>query len=232
MEYKKIWIIGGGRFGRLALERLAQSCSGAEITLVDRAPVKGLSCEHAETVCDDGVAWLGRMLHRRAAPDILVPALPVHLAAEWLRLRLRSRYKVEAVEIPDKQLRGFPNPVRGKKGRVFLSHADFLCPDDCPEPRHICTHTQQPRPRSLFRLLEEMKIPGVLPLVLRSRQILPGVGGLLPHDLFGAHDRMRLSTGQTFMAGVACRCHGVVDFLRCSPRGGRPHSAPSLIRSA
>ncbi|MGA6925486.1 MAG: hypothetical protein WBY88_07385 [Desulfosarcina sp.] len=107
-----------------------------------------------------------------------------------------------------------PHPIRGKTGQAYVSHADFICPDNCPEPEKICTHTGRPRPPDLVRLLRRLDFENVLPIVLRSHQLLPGVGGIRPADLIGALDMARRHSQPLLMLATACRCHGVVDFIR------------------
>ncbi len=211
---RKFWIIGGGRFGRIAVERIRQCVKEAEIILVDSEPVP-LTFENLSVVQGDGIEWVHRMLKRKMEVDLIVPALPVHLVVEWLKLQLKGKNELQPVPFKEMWLEMLPHPFKGKEGQVYVSHADFLCPDSCREPKNYCTHTGKPRPRSLFRLLEEVSIEGVEPVVVRSHQLLPGVGGIYPFDLLGVGEKISQCTNQTFMIGTACRCHGVVDFLRC-----------------
>jgi hypothetical protein len=107
-----------------------------------------------------------------------------------------------------------PHALRGNAGQAYVSHADFICPDNCPEPEKICTHTGKPRPLDLFRLLGNVDFDDVLPIVIRSHQLLPGVGGIYPADLLDALDIVRKNSHRPLMIATACRCHGVVDFMR------------------
>ncbi len=214
---EKIWIIGGGRFGSIAVERITRSIKGADVILVDKKPVSFAS-DSVSIICDDGVGWMKKMLDRQVPVDLVVPALPIHLLVEWLRLRLKNTYTLTPVRVTDQWLHKLPHALNGRKGQVFVSHADFICPDNCSEPRHYCTHTGKPRPRNLFQLLADIKITGVVPIVVRSHQLLPGVGGILPRDLYDICGKVRMVSNQTLMIGTACRCHGVVDFLHCAEK--------------
>ena len=107
-----------------------------------------------------------------------------------------------------------PNALRGKAGQAYVSHADFICPDNCPEPEKICTHTGKPRPMDLFRLLGTLDFEEALPIVIRSHQLLPGVGGIYPADLRAAMDTACRNSHRPMMIATACRCHGVVNFMR------------------
>ena len=75
-----------------------------------------------------------------------------------------------------------------------MSMADFICPDHCPEPKDICTHTGKPRPFNLYKKLESIKYDHFRSVVVRSRQLSPGVGGYSPGALFHALDVIKSST--------------------------------------
>jgi hypothetical protein len=210
---KRFWIIGAGRFGRIAVERINRLIPAADITLVDQAPVL-IGGARFTMVKAEGIAWLGAVLDQRSAVDMILPAIPVHVAAEWLVLKLSKNYDIHPIPIPNAWLKRMPHACRGKTGQAFVSHADFICPDNCPEPKEICAHTGKPRPMDLFRLLGDLDFDTVLPIVLRSHQLLPGVGGIYPPDLLHALDIAGQNNRRPLMVATACRCHGVVDFLR------------------
>ena len=215
---KRFWIIGAGRFGQMAVERISRRISGASITVVDRKP---MSLDHAgiTTIRQDGIQWLTTMLHADAPVDMIVPAIPVHVASEWLVDKLSKIYKINSIIIPETWLARMPHALRGKAGQAYVSHADFRCPDNCPEPEKICTHTGKPRQADLFRLLATLDLADVLPIVLRSHQLLPGVGGMYPGDLINALSAVSNSNQHRLMIATACRCHGVVDFMRLEKKG-------------
>ncbi len=212
----RFWVIGAGRFGQLALKRITRHIPGSRITVVDK---KGffIDAPGVTTISQEGIQWLTDMLDQNSPVDVIVPAIPVHVAAEWLRLKLKNDFDTISIPIPDPWLTCMPNALRGREGQAFVSHADFICPDNCPEPENICTYTEKPRPRSLFRLLGDLDLDDVLPIVLRSRQLLPGVGGIYPADLLVALDTVIKNSHRPLMVATACRCHGVVDFMRLTP---------------
>ena len=218
MPFDRFWVIGSGRFGRIAVERITKRIPQAAVTVVDRQPLpfdkKGVA-----VVRDDGISWLSRKLEPGAPVDLILPAIPMHVAAEWIKARLLNEYQVEPLPIPDHWLNRMPHAIRGNSGQAFVSHADFICPDNCPEPESICTHTGKPRPIDLFRLLDRLELEGILPAVLRSHQLLPGVGGIYPEDLIHALERVRSRQTCSVMIATACRCHGVVDFFRLRKKG-------------
>lgn len=209
----RVWIIGAGRFGRLAVKRIRNRFKETNITIVDIDPGV-MDITGVTPVCEEGVGWLYRMLDENATVDIIAPVIPVHLAAAWLKRKLATRADVRAVPVPDDWLTMLPNPMRGETGQVFVSNADFICPDNCPEPEDRCTRTGKPRPMDLFRRLELLIIDDALPIVLRSHQLVPGIGGIYPTDLHSALSTAMQHPNRPLMICTACRCHGVVDVIR------------------
>ena len=99
---------------------------------------------------------------------------------------------------------------KGPKGQFYLSMADFLCPDDCPEPADRCTVTGLARGKPMFERLAGLDVPGWHTGVLRSRQLAPGVGGLMTSEMKSLRRQMAGKKGRWILA-TACRCHGVVQ---------------------
>ena len=213
----RFWIIGAGRFGRIAVERITRHIPGATITVVDNKPF-AIDGDGITTISEDGIQWLNAMFDQDSAVDMIVPAIPVHVSVEWLKLNLKYLFSIHSVRIPGSWLTKMPNALRGKTGQAFVSHADFICPDNCPEPENICTHTGKARPVDLFRLLGKLDFQDVLPIVLRSHQLLPGVGGIYPAELIFALETVCKNSHRPLMIATACRCQGVVDFIRLENR--------------
>ncbi len=99
--------------------------------------------------------------------------------------------------------------MRGKNGELYLSNADFICPTNCTEPDRICSYTGKARPCILFQKLRALRYHDFRSIVIRSRQLAPGVGGYTPHDLFSALDTILSADGPVLMS-TACKCHGVM----------------------
>ena len=209
---KEIWIIGAGRFGRLAADRLSEKIKSLHLVLVDpeKARLREVQAPGRDLIQNEGVMFLSKHLQlgEKDNPDWIVPAVPVHLAAEWL-LRRTGPAKLERLAIPGNLDSHLPHPFRGENGNIYVSHADFLCPDDCAEPRDICTHTGKPRKRNMFELLADIHFPPWKTLVIRSHQLGPGIGGYRPKHLFELSEQVEGSTGPVMIC-TACRCHGVI----------------------
>ncbi len=209
----RFWIMGAGRFGRIAISRITRRFPEATLTVVDERKVD-IPAGNATFIRANAMAWLSETLTENALVDILVPMIPVHVAAKWLAFRLEKNHRITPVDVQEDWLALAPNAMPGARGQAYVSHANFLCPDNCPEPKDICTHTGKPRPMDMFELLKQICPKGVKPVVLRSHQITPGVGGIVKADLFQALNEARDNRHLPLMIATACRCHGVVDFMR------------------
>jgi len=208
------WILGAGRFGRRALSVLGRKYPEAAITVVDRdgdpvgeAPAGGrISAVRAEAV----TYLVEHLKPGQSAPEWIVPAVPVHVAYEWVTRRLAAEgFRPTPLAVPETVVQSLPNVYRGTGGAIYASNADFICPDNCPEPDAICTHTGKPRPCNLFEKLGEVAAPPFRAIVLRSLQLAPGVGGYRPQTLFDTLREVRKTPGPVLLS-TACRCHGVM----------------------
>ena len=87
---EKIWVIGIGQFGFIAYQRLSKDDKDRHFTLVDPLEENLLQCKGANTTIEqaDGVVFVEKHLREDCEPDWIIPALPVHLAAEWLLIHM------------------------------------------------------------------------------------------------------------------------------------------------
>ncbi len=211
----EIWILGAGRFGALAMSRLMDNKPRPSILVVDNNEHALLRLgEKAMTRQADGPAFLAQHLGPPGSsdnPDWIVPAMGVHVVFEWLKKDLEKQFKVLCPNLPQGLESMVPNPTRGREGALYMSIADFLCPADCPAPADHCTKTGQARTTELDRLLSGIQIPGWSSVVVKSRQMAPGVGGMRPKDLFAARNAVLESKGLPIMLSTACMCHGVAN---------------------
>ena len=214
---KRIWIIGAGKFGRRAVSLLRQRAD-KEIIIVDKEKQKTRGLDGA-AIAQDGVEYLAENLHRDAN-DWIVPAVPFQLAYEWARRKMAPDSLLVPAEIDPGWQNTLPNCVLGGKGQFFVSNADFLCPDNCPEPKDICTYTGVSRPRIMYRFLAEWGSKRFDTTVIRSRQLAPGVGGYPARDIFLLLDHLRASQGRErkFLLATACSCHGVINLFELISR--------------
>lgn len=216
---KTYWIIGGGHFGRRSAHSIRNQEYDSEILLIDK---QSSICNHLErkgfeTVCMEGVRYLETHLITDHHPDWIIPAIPVHVAYEWIKSRLVRQYHLKPVPLPSPLKAILPNPFQTKSDQLYISNADFICPENCSEPDEICTYTGKPRPRNLNDYLKNLQYKNFKPVVIYSQQLLPGVGGYTPKALHSALKEIETSPGQILL-GTACRCHGVLDAFQLSPK--------------
>jgi hypothetical protein len=209
---KNIWIIGAGRFGQLAARRICKTWPQCTVTLIDPVKIPAMNeCRAGfRQVQMDGIAFLVQELGTENDPDWIVPAAPVHVAYEWMQSKLSGRFAIEPVTIPASAMEHLPNPQPGGPGTLYVSNATWICPDDCPEPADHCTFTKEAHSCIVYRELRNLSSDGFESIVIRSHQLLPGVGGYTPSALVDALDRVRTSRS-TLLLSTACRCHAVLN---------------------
>ena len=207
----EFWIIGGGVFGQLALKRLSARHPGAGMVVVDSLqPDINDEIMNVEFVEQPGVSFLAENLKPENGPDWIVPAVPVHLAYKWTVKTLQNKYEIRPRPVSEEVFLRVPNPMRGRDGELYASHADFMCPDDCPEPKGRCFTTGLPREQDLFDVFGSLDVTGIQPVVVRSIQLAPGVGGYRPKALFEARS-IAEQAREWVLYCTACRCHGVAN---------------------
>ncbi len=211
---KTVWIIGAGRFGCLALERLSRLHPAWQFVMVDKEDKDPDMPEVSNAVFEheDGIDFLKDNLKPDSRVSWIIPSLPVHMAFEWCALKM-GEDRIQRLVLPQELDCMLPNPMHGENGDLYVSNADFICPSDCAEPADICTMTGRPRKQDMFDRIRSLSYEDFRPAVLRSRQLGPGVGGLTPDQLYGLLNTLEQERAD-FLVATACRCHGVVTGAR------------------
>jgi len=206
-------IIGCGHFGSRAAKKLFQKDSHSKIIIVDksRGALQKVSRLPIQTVVCDGIFYLSQFLSEGRKVNYIIPAVPIHLAFEFILSRLKSS-RAKRRKIPP--LSGLPNPVLGKTGDLYTSFANFLCSEDCPEPAQYCTITKRKRPKPLYRILNELE-GAFESRVIRSQQLGPGIGGFRPEALLRLLEDIekKRNPNRLILISTASRCHGVTSAL-------------------
>jgi hypothetical protein len=215
-----IYILGAGHFGMRAAETLRRRSPEAAITVVDsdKHALKDAADLGYETAPMDAISFLMLNEKRMTPDDWIVPAVPIHVAYEWIRQKLRCETVFEELPVPKEAELKLPNPSRGEQGQVFATNATFTCPDDCPEPEEICTVTGEPRPQVLCATLSSIVVPGYRSVGIVSNQMAPGVGGFQLVALRTAMTEITAEEGKILFS-TACKCHGVLHAFRWRPAG-------------
>jgi hypothetical protein len=209
-------ILGAGKFGCLALERLARQDAAATFLVVDRRPealaaALALGIPRVAGTAAEAVTFLTANLGEDSPWDWLIPMVPVHLAWAWLLAGPLRGWEPAAAPASLGDLA--PVAWRGPEGQWYLSRAAHRCPDDCAEPESLCPVSLEPRKVSLSDELAAVSLPGFTIKVVASRQLAPGVGGYPPRALPALARDLAGQGGRTLIA-TACRCHGVVHGLK------------------
>jgi len=199
-------VTGYGKFGRMAVRLLHQELPAAIVLVIERDPTRlavGLRPGDSAVV-EDAVHFLAHATGL-AAESVIIPTVPFHLAARFLLARIPE---ARQVSIPARLSCSAPHVHLLDASNLCCSRADFLCPDSCPED-DLCTVTGERRD-PLFLELEELRIPGFSTVVLKSFQVLPGVGGYLYRDLCDLLHRARPGFN---LVVTSCKCHGIITAL-------------------
>jgi hypothetical protein len=207
-------IIGAGHFGSRAADQLLKKNAKSKISIVDkkREAIERVSHLRVETVVSDGLDYLDHFLSERQPLDFIIPAIPFHLAFEFILARLKP-HGARRGKIPP--LSGLPNPVKGKTGDLYTSVADFLCPEDCPGPSPHCTVTRRRREKPLYQILKNLKGPFESKVII-SEQLSPGVGGFRLKallDLLEDVKKLR-NSAPLVLVSTASSCHAVTSALK------------------
>jgi len=210
-----VFIIGAGHFGARAARIVCQqSDSSVFVVDPDEKCLSNLSDLRVEKVLGDGIQFLLENFHYLKQDNTVVPALPVHLAYEWLIQFLPGEMKIRKLTVPETKP-PLPNAWPASEGSMLVSYADFLCPDDCPEPVH-CTVTGEKREQPLYSLLRNLHLPPFNLHIIRSHQLAPGLGGYKVGDLKETADMVLGNKSGKWILGTACKCHGILTAFEIS----------------
>lgn len=204
-----VFIVGAGHFGARAA-RILSGRSNAPVFVVDpnREAILSLNGLSVQAIHKEGVQFLLENIHRMNVASTIVPALPRHLAYEWLVRFLAAGISAKQIPLPQTG-DPLPNVFPASEGSTLVSYADFLCPDDCPEPVH-CTVTGEKREQPLYALLRDLRLPPFQVHIIRSHQLAPGLGGYRVGDLRETAERIMGAGARKWVLGTACKCHGIL----------------------
>lgn len=213
---QRVWVLGAGKFGCRAAEKLGQNDPSLTLRVIDDDlnRLQQMAGYSVEKIAMDGIDLLSIIDQADYSSDWIIPAIPHHVAFEWIyRKLLQSKLEIDII-IPSVDLmERFPNPIRTLTGAIYTSHADFICPENCPEPAKICLHTGKQRPVALWRYLGRASFTDYKSIVIQSHQLMAGVGGYPFGALRKAFKILLKYRGKVLLA-TACKCHGVVHAFK------------------
>ena len=214
MRVPSYLIIGCGHFGRQAAKQLRKKDPHSKIIAVDknREAVEKLSHLPIEAIVEDGLSYLNQFLSEGETIRYVIPSVPFHLVFEFILLRLKT-FGARKAKVPS--LPGLPNPEIGKAGDLYTSLADFLCPEDCPEPSRYCTVTREKREKPLYDILGDLKGRFKTSVII-SQSLAIGVGGFQPQELLALLEdvKKQKNSHDLILISTASRCHGVTSALK------------------
>ena len=142
----QVFIVGFGKFGKKALTQVVRRWEKARVCIIDSRPealtALGPGSLPGIRILADGPQFLSDYQEWIKDEDWVIPALPVHLAWKWLDLNLETRRRPKAVLPPRSLGFGLPYSRTDRKG-LYLSYADFICPENCPAPIRSCFITKK-----------------------------------------------------------------------------------------
>ncbi len=212
-QNKSFWILGAGKFGKIAYERLAKKFKKASFIIVDEERESFPKKINPDTrfVVQDVIFFMEKWLPFKE-PDWIVPATPIHVVYLWLLTALKLEGMPKKISIPSQIDGMLPGVIHSSEpDTIYASYAKERCPNDCREGT-ICPLTGEKRPRALYRVIKEIKLENFKVEVVQSYQLSPGVGGIRPRQLWQLLANIRSSSGN-FLIATACRCHGVISAL-------------------
>jgi hypothetical protein len=206
-----ILIIGAGHFGKRAASILRQK-SDVPILIVDKdaQSLSEIEGDSVEKIQGDGINFIVKSFPFLTPSNTIIPAVPIHLAFEWLKRYLHEDFRIKQIEVPEEIKPFLPHTWPGNEGSLLISYADFRCPDDCPEPANYCTVTGERRETPLYELLSKIALSNHRVHIIRSHQLASGLGGYKAKDLKNLVDKIREQGAGQWLIGTACKCHGTV----------------------
>lgn len=211
-----IWIIGAGKFGTMAVEKLSRGIPASRIRVIDSSADK-LTPFRGEypTIRAEASDWMMQSVEELEKDEVLIPAIPSHVAFDWIARKMSGRCTLQPMSPGAVLLDALPHPIPRGNGQILVSNAEFICPANCSEPSDVCTYTRSARPREMHKYLGGLSSSGFHPIVLESRQMAPGVGGYTVNMLSHAYSLVEgAPMGTDILFATACRCHGVINLFR------------------
>ncbi|MBK5101057.1 MAG: hypothetical protein JJE15_08720, partial [Desulfobacteraceae bacterium] len=208
-----VFVIGAGHFGTRAARLIRQRFDAPIFVVdVDKNRLSDVATLGVNWIECDGILFLVENYHFLNPSNTIVPAVPVHLAYEWVKGYLGRSHVISMIQAPEAIKSLLPHTWPGSEGSLLISYADFECPDDCPEPEY-CTVTEERRDNPLHDLLSHVRVPGFKVHVIRSHQLAPGLGGYKVGDLTILAEQLSKAETGKWLLGTSCRCHGIVTAI-------------------
>ncbi|MCX8153046.1 MAG: hypothetical protein N3E52_01270 [Candidatus Bathyarchaeota archaeon] len=209
-------IVGGGKYGCYAVEHLRKNGKG--FVLVD-IEANCLAAKRFNLVASTPVTSKGEYfmhgdlstvlnLIETLKPEYVFPTVPVHMAADLLRLKFNLESWPEAINAILPKL---PEAVvlASGRGKLIVSfNRDHMCIDKCSMPP-VCPSSKIKKPCTMTELIR-FACPEAFILV--SYSMAPGMGALKGSELLSLLEWAEQQ--DKFVVATTCDCHGVLDALQ------------------
>ncbi len=234
-----VFIAGGGAFGSRALNDVCKTMRGARVLVADvdeSCPARGLvdavlregelseeglKAFESMLVVGDAAKVLSKALRMGFKPEVVVPAIPKHFAADFLRRELEAqgrRVSPKPLAL-EEALRSFPRDlVLGASAESAMFTSSYMpprskCNVPCSQPS-VCPVTGRFKPRPMFELMRVALRSADAALVLETKRMGDFSGGFYFDELWGFVKEVGAVRGDlTLAVATACRCHGVANFF-------------------
>jgi len=237
LEGKRVFVMGGGKFGTNALRYL--KTQGSKVLVVDINP----NCKakpEADIQADNLEIWnslkngqpaflagdaykLLLDLYETSVPDFVVTAIQGNTIANTVQNWFtKNGYKTEPyIEGVSGVLDNLPKSlvfVRENTSFIAASYmySDKRCKTNCPAPKNVCALTGRPKPASMESLLK-FAVFGVADhcILFSSPLLTAGLGAIKGPDICPLFKQLETYPKPFILAlGTACDCHGVVSLIR------------------
>ena len=189
-----ILIIGAGYFGKRAASILRQK-SDVPILIVDKdaQSLSEIEGDSVEKIQGDGINFMVKSIPFLAPSNTIIPAVPIHLAFEWLKRYLHEDFRIKQIEMPEEIKPFLPHTWPGNEGSLLI---------------------RERRETPLYELLSKIALSNHWVHIIRSHQLAPGLGGYKTEDLKNLVDKVREQGAGQWLIGTACKCHGTVTAMK------------------
>ena len=217
LKNKVILIFGGGKYGTKAL-KFAKKKKAEKIFVMDRNPL----CQAREFLSKEEFLLLeGNTilnLITKLKPDFIIPAMPGHTIGRLCKETFNLRPFPESLPIVMKYL---PQSLITRRDKttstLVLSYMprEKTCREDCIPPDGYCRLTKEPRPASIYALLNYAIFRKFgLSKIFVSEQVSAGLGGIRTEIILKFLNKVKKELPQTLAIGTACQCHGILNLFR------------------
>lgn len=231
-----IFVAGGGFYGATAVSKL-KNRDTVVVVDVDRechakAYVECIAenldevlsgrCRSA-LVVEDAVKVFLDLVNKGFVPDVVVPAIPRHLAGEvtyrFLKLRgCNIKYYTSSLDEVIEIFKNFGAEVKvdTANGVIIASYMPFnlRCRQGCSEPQ-VCPITGKVKTVPLHNLIKlALSRAADKVIVLESKFVVEGIGGFSGYELADVlKDLASLCKGSLVAIATACACHGIANLF-------------------